>query len=144
VNAEEGQTQEGGAHAGAQPTQEEMRERLEEQLRKVRVQDLLLESVVSVLNLAARRIGKEDERDLEQARIGIEAVRALIGLLDPEPAEQVRSALTEVQMLYAKEAGASGPAGQAGAGEPEKPGQEPAPGGAQPQRPSRLWTPPGT
>jgi hypothetical protein len=155
VNAEEGQTEEGGAHAGAQPTQEEMRERLEEQLRKVRVQDLLLESVVSVLNLAARRIGKEDERDLEQARIGIEGVRALIGLLDPEPAEQVRSALTEVQMLYAKEAGASGPAGQAGArepgtagqagaGEPEKPGQEPAPGGAQRQPPSRLWTPPGT
>ena len=90
MNAEEGQTQEGG-DAGGQPTQEEMRERLEEQLRKVRVQDLLLESVVSVLNLAARRIGKEDERDLEQGRIGIEAVRALIGLLDPEPAEQGRA-----------------------------------------------------
>jgi hypothetical protein len=144
MNAEEGQTQEGGAHAGAQPTQEEMRERLEEQLRKVRVQDLLLESVVSVLNLAARRIGKEDERDLEQGRIGIEAVRALMGLLDPEPAEQVRSALTEVQMLYAKQAGPAGPAGEAEAGEPEKPGQEPAPGGGQGQRPSRLWTPPGT
>jgi hypothetical protein len=121
-----------------------MRERLEEQLRKVRVQDLLLESVVSVLNLAARRIGKEDERDLEQGRIGIEAVRALIGLLDPEPAEQVRSALTEVQMLYAKEAGGAGPAVEEGAADPQQPGQEPASGGAQPQRPSRLWTPPGT
>ncbi|HEX3263897.1 MAG TPA: hypothetical protein VHR37_09565 [Solirubrobacterales bacterium] len=144
MNAEAGQTPEGGAPGGEQPTQEEMRERLEEQLRKVRVQDLLLESVVSILNLAARRIGKEDERDLEQGRIGIEAVRALIGLLDPEPAEQVQSALTEVQMLYAKEAGAAGPAGEAGTAEHERPGQEPDPGGAQPQRPSRLWTPPGT
>jgi hypothetical protein len=132
VNAEEGEPQPGGAEA-SQPTQEELRERLEEQLRKVRVQDLLLESVVSVLNLTARRIAKEDERDLEQARIGIEAVRAVI----------VRSALAEVQMLYAKEAGAGAPGGEEGGG-PEKPAQEQPPGGAQRQGPSKLWTPPGT
>jgi hypothetical protein len=142
VNAEEGEPQPGGAEA-SQPTQEELRERLEEQLRKVRVQDLLLESVVSVLNLTARRIAKEDERDLEQARIGIEAVRAVIGLLDSEPAAQVRSALAEVQMLYAKEAGAGAPGGEEGGG-PEKPAQEQPPGGAQRQGPSKLWTPPGT
>ena len=87
----------------APASEEEMRARIEEQLRKVRVQDLLLESVVSVINLAARRIAKEDERDLEQARVGIEAVRAVVDLLDPEPAQQVRSALSEVQVLYAKQ-----------------------------------------
>jgi hypothetical protein len=140
VNAEESQSQPGGAEAPRQPTQEEMRERLEEQLRKVRVQDLLLESVVSVLNLAARRIAKEDERDLEQGRIGIEAVRAVLGLLDEEPAAQVRSALAEVQMLYAKEAGGASAPGGEGAPEPA----EPPSGGGQGQRPSRLWTPPGT
>lgn len=144
MNAEEGQAQPGGAAEREQPTQEEMRERLEEQLRRVRVQDLLLESVVSVLNLAARRIAKEDERDLEQGRIGIEAVRAVIGLLDSEPAAQVQSALAEVQMLYAKEAGAAGASGAEEGGEAEKPPQEAPPGGAQRQRPSKLWTPPGT
>jgi hypothetical protein len=144
VNAEEGQAQPGDPGAARGPTQEEMRERLEEQLRKVRVQDLLLESVVSVLNLAARRIAKEDERDLEQGRIGIEAVRALIGLLDDEPAAQVRSALAEVQMLYAKEAGAAGEAGGQEGPEPEKPPQERPPGGARRPGPSKLWTPPGT
>ena len=143
MNAEEGQAQPGGADPD-QPTQEEMRERLEEQLRRVRVQDLLLESVVSLLNLTARRIAKEDERDLEQARIGIEAVRAVIGLLDDEPAGQVRSALAEVQMLYAKEADVAGAAAPQEGGAPEKPPQEPPSGGAQQQRPSRLWTPPGT
>jgi hypothetical protein len=96
------------------------------------------------LNLTARRIAKEDERDLEQARIGIEAVRAVIGLLDDEPAGQVRSALAEVQMLYAKEADAAGAAAPQEGGAPEKPPQEPPSGGAQQQRPSRLWTPPGT
>jgi hypothetical protein len=123
------------------PDEEEFQRRLAEQLRKVRVQDLLLESVVSILNLSARRIGKEDERDLEQARIGIEAVRAVIDLIDPEPQAQVREALAQVQVLYAREAqGGEGepPAGEGGAG--DGPQQQPPSGG----RPSGLWTPPGT
>jgi hypothetical protein len=121
----------------------EVRRRIEEQLRKVRVQDLLLESVVSVLSLSARRIAKEDERDLDQARVGIEAVRAVVGLLDDEPAKQVRASLSEIQMLYAKHAG-GGP-GEPGAGGEgaERGGEGPAGGGA-PRGPSRLWTPPGT
>jgi len=135
MNAQEGQ---------AQPNEEEMRQRIEAQLRKVRVQDLLLESVVSMLNLAARRIAKEDERDLEQGRIGIEAVRAVVGLLDPEPAAQVRSALSEVQMLYAKQAEGGVKPGPDGGSKPETGGEEPPPGGAQQGGPSRLWTPPGT
>ena len=135
MNAEEGQ---------AKPTEEEMRQRIEDQLRKVRVQDLLLESVVSILNLAARRIAKEDERDLEQGRIGIEAVRAVIGLLDSEPAAQVRSALAEVQMLYAKEAGGAGEPRPQGGAEPGEGGQEPPPSGEPERGPSKLWTPPGT
>jgi hypothetical protein len=127
--------------AEGQPTQEELRQRLEDQLRKVRVQDVLLESVASILNLSARRIAKEDERDLEQARVGIDAVRAVVDLLEPEPREQVRSALSELQMLYAREAGGeggtppAGPAGEPAPGEPETP---------QPKRDSGLWTPPGS
>ena len=120
---------------GEQPTpdQEELQRRLEEQLRRIRVQDLLLESTVSILNLAARRISKADERDLEQGRVGIEAVRAVLDLLDEEPREQVREALSQVQMLYAREA-------KAGGEEPPAP-DEPPPAG---ERPSGLWTPPGT
>ena len=123
--------------AEAQPAdEEELQRRLEEQLRKVRVQDLLLESVASILNLSARRIAKEDERDLEQGRIGIDAVRAVVDLLDPEPREQVREALSQVQMLYAREAqgGGDDAAEAAPDAEPERPAAE---------RPSGLWTPPG-
>jgi hypothetical protein len=133
----------GPTEGGPQPSQEELRERIEDQLRKVRVQDLLLDSVVSVINLSARRIVKEDERDLEQARVGIEAVRAVVGLLDDEPAKQVRSALSEVQMLYARHAG-GGSAGPEGGGE-VPPGGGEAPSGEGAERgPSRLWTPPGS
>lgn len=86
------------------PEQEEMLRQMEEEMRTVRVQDLITQSVVSILNLSARRIGKEDERDLEQARIGIEAVRALVDLLEPEPAAEVRNAISQIQMMYAQAA----------------------------------------
>jgi hypothetical protein len=140
---DEGEAREAPASTEPQPSQEELRERIEDQLRRVRVQDLLLESVVSVINLSARRIAKEDERDLDQARVGIEAVRAVVGLLDDEPAKQVRAALSEIQVLYAKHAG-GGPA------EPEGREEAPPGGGEAPSRegagrgPSRLWTPPGS
>jgi hypothetical protein len=117
--------------------EEELRQRVDEQLRKVRVQDLLLESVAGILNLSARRIAKEDERDLEQARVGIEAVRAVVGLLEPEPAKAVRDALSELQVLYARQASGGGEA------PPEaEPAAEPHPRKGEP--PPRLWTPPGS
>src|SRR5262245_971439 len=85
-----------------QPSEEELRARIEEQLRQVRVQDLLVESAASIVNLTARRIAKEDEQDLEQARVGIEAVRALVELIDGEVQTQIRGALSELQLLYAR------------------------------------------
>ena len=127
-----------------------MRARLEEEMRRVRVEDLVLQSVASLVNLTARRIAKEDERDLEQARVGIEAVRALVGLLDAEPQAQVREALSELQMIFAQasgegaEAPESGQAPESGAGEPaaeRPPPQAPRPSEGQGQGPSRLWTP---
>jgi len=142
MGAEEGQSQP-PAEGGPPPTEEELRARLEEELRQLRVQDVLLQSVVSLINLTSRRIAKEDERDLEQARIGIDAVRALVDLLDPEPAEQVRNALSELQVHYASAAGeGEGPQapdsgeGEEGGGSPEPP--PPGPGG---QPPPKLWTP---
>jgi hypothetical protein len=152
VNEEQPIPEQGGPGApGAgsdQPTQEELRQRIEEQLRNLRVQDLMVESVVSVLNLTARRIAKEDERDLEQARVGIEAVRAWVELLPEEPATQIRNALSELQLLYAQATEGAGE-GVAGAGG-EQPGTEqgeegpsqPPPRGTEP--PPRLWTPPGS
>ena len=126
-----------------QPSQEELREQIEEQLRKVRVQDLLLESVVSVINLSARRIAKEDERDLEQARVGIEAVRAVVGpagrgagkagarrtLGGPDAVRETRR---EGPLSLGAGPGAAGRWRGAAA-------EEPASGA-----PSRLWTPPGS
>jgi hypothetical protein len=138
----------GDASAADQPgagaaSEEELRRRLEDQLRKVRVQDLLLESVVSILNLSARRIANEDERDLEQARVGIDAVRAVVELIDEGPRVQVTEALSQVQMLYAREAQGEPPQEQTAEGEGAAQ-PPPAEGQPPPRRPSGLWTPPGT
>ncbi len=43
-----------------QPSEEELRAQLEEEIRNVRVEDVVLQSVVSILNLSARRIAKDD------------------------------------------------------------------------------------
>jgi uncharacterized membrane protein YgcG len=130
-----------GAQDPARAAQEEeIRQRFEDEIRKLRMEDVLLQSVVSLINLTSRRIAKPDERDLEQARLGIDAIRALVDLLPSEPAEQVRQALSELQVAYASEAGGGAEAGggpAAGGGEGGA-----GPGGASgEQGSSGLWTP---
>jgi hypothetical protein len=126
------------------PSQEELQAQIEEQLSKVRVHDLLLESVVGILNLSARRIAKPDERDLDQARLGIDAVGAVVDMLEPEPAKAVRDALSELQMLYAREARGGGGSGEPEEGEKPQPEAEQAASSAAGDLPPRLWTPPGS
>ncbi len=131
---------------GPPPLTSEEQEMLEQQMSEVRVEDLLTQTVASVLNLSARRIVKEDEVDLDQARIGIEAVRALIALLPQEVADAVKEPLSQVQMLYAQRAGGDVP-GEGPPPESAAPGDAPpAPPEADPGPPKGpgLWTPRGS
>lgn len=127
------------------PEQEQMLQQMEEEMRRVRVQDLVAQSVVSIINLAYRRIAKEDERDLEQARVGIEAVRGMVGALDEESQHEIRNALSQLQMLYAQQSGEGGGGSGGGAGpgpgEGTPPGGGGAGGGTSEKAPPRLWTP---
>jgi hypothetical protein len=138
-------------------SEEEMRARLEEELRRITVPDVLLQTIVSLVNLGGQRLGltpdTEDMRDLEQARLAIEGVRALLPVLEELDAEQmrpVRDALSQLQMAYAqlaRDEGTSG--GGPGSGPPapegaQAPRQQPAPGPAGPGDAGGLWVPPGT
>ncbi len=100
-----GDEEKAGGHPRGTPSEEEIRAQLEEEIRKVKVEDVILQSAVSILNLSARRIAKEDERDLEQARVGIDAARALTELVPEDARTQLRQAVSELQVLYAKHAG---------------------------------------
>jgi hypothetical protein len=142
--------QQGGPES--QQSEEELRAQLEEEIRKVKVEDVILQSLVSILNLAARRIAKDDERDLEQGKLGIDAAAALVDSVPEEAQAQLRQAISELQLLYAKHAeggeaeGEEAP-GSGGGEEAAKPAAE------EPQKPaekgggkgdSGLWTPPGS
>ena len=60
-----------------QPSEEELRAAYEAELKQIRVEQILFEQVVTLVNLGMRRTGMapgtEDERDLGQVRIAIEA-----------------------------------------------------------------------
>ncbi|MCB0830452.1 MAG: hypothetical protein KDB64_05985, partial [Solirubrobacterales bacterium] len=96
------------------PLTDEERAMLEAQMKEIRVEDLLTQTVASVLNLSARRIVKEDEVDLDQARLGIESVRSIVALLPPEVGQAIAEPLSQVQLLYAQKSGETGTGGEEG------------------------------
>lgn len=144
-----------GPDPGREPTEEEYRAALEEEMRRVRVQDLLMQGVVSTLNVGFRRVGvqpgTEAERDLDQARLAIDAVRAhlpLLGEIAPEQMAAIRDALSQLQMAFVQAGGtppapsgeAPPPASPAAATQAptEQPGQA---GTGSAQSSGRLWVP---
>jgi hypothetical protein len=131
-------------------TEEEMAA-IEAEMEKVKVDDVLLQTIVSLLNLGARKGGlggppgeTPPEPDLEQVRQAVEGARALLPLVEPRHGEQlgpIRDALSRLQMFYAQNQahppGQAAPAGGPAAGGDSP--KEPGPGAAQSS--GRLWVP---
>jgi hypothetical protein len=135
----------GGQTGGAQPTEEELRAAYEAEIKKIRVEHVLLEQVVTLVNLGMRRTGlqpgTEDERDVEQVRVAIDGIRALVPLLErsvPEQIGPIRDALSQLQLAFVR-VGGSEPAG----GTPgETPTEPPPPRPKEPAAPSAQEPPP--
>jgi hypothetical protein len=144
------------------PTEEELRAVYEEQIKRIRVEDILMENVVTLINLGMRRTGRmqgtESERDPDQVRLAIESVRAQLPLVEqvaPEQMGPLRQAISQLQLAYVQMGGepaAAEPAAAepAAAEDPGTPPAEPAssgpaagkPGEPGPaQRSGRLWVP---
>jgi hypothetical protein len=121
-------------------------------MERVTVDDVLLQTIISLLNLAARKggltapPGEGPEPDWEQLRQGIEGARALMPLVEPRHGPQlgsIRDALSRLQVHYARNAPAAQgaqPAGEPGGPGPAAPRPEASPPVATPP-PSRLWIP---
>ena len=132
-------------------TEEQLRA-IEEQMAKLTPDDIMLDALVSLINLGARKArpdlppGPDAEgRDLEQARQAIDGARALLAQVEPRHAAelgQVREALSRLQVAYVQLAGAAPKAAEAPSGGAEKPEEPPKPGEPGPaQRSGRLWVP---
>ncbi len=116
---------------------------IEAEMQKITVDDVLLQTIVTLLNVGARKAGLASpppaegqtppEPDLDQVRQAVEGARALLPLVEERHKEQlgpVRDALSRLQMFYAQRSGGTAPPT-----EPPKPDSGPA------QGPSRLWVP---
>ena len=84
------------------PTEEELREALD----KVGVADVLLQALTATTSLGFRRVSAE-ARDLPQARVAIEALRALEPVLkeggvDDAVLRDLEQARANLQLAYAK------------------------------------------
>jgi hypothetical protein len=131
-----------------EPNEEELRAAFEEQMKHIRVEDVVLQTIVTLINLGARRLGiagspeEAGEKDSGQAQLAIEGARALLALVDGEQLGPVRDALSQLQMAFVQQV---------------QPGEQPAEGSPQPAEQetpsdeeervkarSKLWTPPGT
>jgi hypothetical protein len=89
------------------------------------VDQLLLGTAVSLVNLAGIRLTEKDHKDAAQAKQAIDAARALLPLCPEEEIGPIKDALSQLQMLYVKET--KGPA------EDERAKAR-----------SKIWTPPGS
>jgi hypothetical protein len=134
-------------------TEEELR-RLEAEMERISVDDVLIQTTVTLLNLAARKAGlaappgEAPAADWEQVRQAIDGARVLLPLLEERHGDQlgqVRQTLSQLQMIYAQQAGGAAPAADPEGGEPPAGGQEgeePKPEGPGPAQSSgRLWIP---
>jgi hypothetical protein len=137
-----------------QPSEEEIRA-LEAEMAKLTVDDVVLQTIVTLINLGARKAGLADdsEPDLPQVKKAIDAARALLPIVEGEHGEAlapVRQALSQLQMAYVQKSGArpepaapeTPSAEQPASGEPPTSGEKPSadePGPA--QKSGRLWVP---
>lgn len=97
-----------------QPTEEQ----LLEALRKIKTDDVVLQTVATLVNLAGQKLTVEGAKDPAEAKKAIDAARQMLPLVPQEATAPIQNALDQVQMLYAKE--------NKGPGEPP---------------PSGIWTP---
>jgi hypothetical protein len=86
---------------------EQLIQQLEEELKKLKVADLLVQTLYTVSSLAYRKLSEED-RDLGQVRLAIEALRALVPVLEGAVGDDVlrdfKQVTSNLQLAYAEAA----------------------------------------
>jgi hypothetical protein len=138
-----------------EPSEAEMAEfarQMQEQLRTLTAPELLSQTGITLVNVAAARLGMVDgtpDDDLAEARAAIDGLAALLPVLEqhaPGPLlDELRAGLAQLRLAYVELAGRTG-AGEppAGGGSAPGGGTEPPPPPPRPAEPRpRIWTPGG-
>ena len=94
----------------SQPSEDEQEliDQLQAELGRLKVSDLLLQTVYTISSLGYHRLSG-DSKDLDQVRLAIEALKALLPVLQGAVADEVvrdfNQVLTNMQLAYASAAG---------------------------------------
>jgi hypothetical protein len=102
----------------AEPTEEQ----LLEALKQIKTEDVVVQTVATLINLAGQKLAVEGAKDPAEAKKSIDAARHMLSLLPEEAKPPIQNALDQVQMLYVRESS------------DQPPKEEPPPE-------SRIWTP---
>jgi hypothetical protein len=91
----------------APASDEELLKQVEEELKKLKVSDLLVQMLYTVSSLGYRKLSEED-RDLDQARLAIESLTAVLPVLEGTVGDDVlrdfRQVTANLQLAYAEAA----------------------------------------
>jgi hypothetical protein len=102
-------------------------EELLEQIRRMKVSDLLLTTITTVAQLGYAKLDPSG-RDLDQAKLAIDSLTALVPVLEAsvpdEVLEQFRQVTSDLQLAYARAAEEELGAGPENGGEREPGGEE--------------------
>ena len=103
-----------------QPTEEQLLEALKE----IKAEDVVVQTVATLVNLAGQKLSVEGAKDPGEAQKAIDAARHMLPLVPEEAQAPIRNALDQVQMLYVRETS-----------------EQTAPPKDEPPPQSKIWTP---
>jgi hypothetical protein len=82
-----------------EPTEEQ----LLEALKQIKTEDVVVQTVATLVNLAGQKLSVEGAKDAAEAQKAIDAARHMLPLVPDEAKSAVQNALDQVQMLYVQE-----------------------------------------
>ena len=93
--------------------EEQLARELAEELSRLRIEDVLIQTLITISSVGYRRLGlteeTKDDRDLQQAKLAIDTMTALTPVLENVvPAELIRDfnqSVASLQLAYAQAAG---------------------------------------
>ena len=89
------------------PSDAELLKQVEEELKKLKVSDLLVQMLYTMSSLGYRKLS-EDDRDLEQAKLAIDTLGAVLPVLEGTVGDDVmrdfRQVTANLQLAYAEAA----------------------------------------
>jgi len=72
-------------------------------LRQIKTEDVVVQTVATLVNLAGQKLSVEGAKDPVEAQKAIEAARHMLSLVPDDAKPAIQNALDQIQMLYVRE-----------------------------------------